>query len=53
MKWNDTATCEICSMSGFTTHPVTGQTIMETYKEQMLCPSCRIDQRLEDGDYSE
>jgi len=48
----DTYTCESCGSYGDTVDPVTGQQMGEEYNGEMLCPTCRVDKRLEDGNFS-
>jgi len=48
----EAAKCEDCGHVGNRIDPVTEQTLFQTYNGEMLCASCRVDQRLKDGDYS-
>jgi len=48
----DTYTCEGCGVFGNTVDPVTGQQMGEKCKGEMLCPTCRVDKRLQHGDFS-
>lgn len=50
-EW-DTYTCESCGHGGNTVDPQTGLQMGEEYNGEMLCPVCRTDKRLADGDYS-
>ena len=48
----DTAQCEDCNHVGNRIDPITDQVLFQEYDGRMLCASCRVDARLEDGDYS-
>jgi hypothetical protein len=46
------ATCESCGSYGNRVDPVSGLTIYREYNGRMLCSSCRVDERLADGDFA-
>jgi hypothetical protein len=45
---SDWETCNECGYSG----PVANDNIFGAYNGEMLCATCRVDKRLEDGDYN-
>jgi len=49
----DTDTCEACGWFGNRTHPMTGANLIDEYKGETLCSSCRVDKRLADNDFQE
>jgi len=52
MSQYETFTCETCGWFGDVTDPITGLEMGARYNGQMLCSSCRVDQRLADGDFA-
>jgi hypothetical protein len=48
----DGYTCDECDYHGMKVDPISGLTLSKEYNGEMLCSSCRVDKRLEDGDYS-
>jgi len=51
MTWH-VETCEVCGHSGHKTDPVYEIAMFAEYADKMMCSSCRVDQRLSDGDFA-